>query len=145
MKKTVAKLLLSITLIGTIAQSCKDAPNKETSTPITKDIGTSVMIENTMQKKEWEQFKISIDSTININDIQIAELKIKMQKTKKTADSSAILQIKVLVDKNQAIKTKLNTYVNQTTKNWDTFKIGINHDLKDFAITLNQYTTENKK
>jgi hypothetical protein len=59
------------------------------------DEGTSVMIESSIQK-EWEQFKISIDSTINRNELHIAELKMEMQKTKKTVDSTAILKIEVL-------------------------------------------------
>jgi hypothetical protein len=74
---------VSLVLIGTTTQSCKQEPNLQESVSITNDEGTSVMIESSIQKKEWEQFKISIDSTINRNELHIAELKMEMQKTKK--------------------------------------------------------------
>ena len=32
--------------------------------------------------------------------------------------------------------------MNQTNKNWDSFKLEVDHVLKDFETTMSQFTTE---
>tara|TARA_R110000868_G_scaffold87983_2_gene245527 strand:+ start:352 stop:789 length:438 start_codon:yes stop_codon:yes gene_type:complete len=142
MKKTNTIRLAALIFIGTTILSCKDAHIQDDITSVTTDKGTSIMIKSTIQKKEWEKFKITLDSTINSNDIRIAELKIKMKDTKKNNASTAALKMKALEEKNQMIKTKLNTFSSQVTKNWGTFKTGIESDLIDFEQTLEKLVIE---
>jgi hypothetical protein len=49
--KINSDLIVSLVLIGTTTQSCKQEPNLQESVSITNDEGTSVMIESSIQKK----------------------------------------------------------------------------------------------
>jgi hypothetical protein len=144
MKNLIHFRIATLALIGVTLISCKEEPKQNTKTPITTEEGTSIMIKSTMQKKEWEDFKKTLDSTINTYDIKIAELKIKMQDSKKTADSATTMKIKMLEEKNLAIKSKLNAFMNQTKRDRNAFKSEINHDLNDFDNTINRITSEKK-
>lgn len=136
--------MATLALIGLTLMSCKEKPKQEASMPLSVDEGNSIMIQSTVQKKEEEKFKVTLDSTLNTYDIRIAELKIKMQLTKTKSDSSARMKIKVLQEKNQTIKSKINIFNGQTTKDWNSFKSEINTDLKDFEMTINQFTSDKK-
>jgi hypothetical protein len=105
---------VSLVLIGT-TQSCKQEPNLQRKCSITNDEGTINDNDRKFNSKKGNGNSRS-DSINNRNELHIAELKMEMQKTKKTVDSTAILKIEVLEAKNEAIKTKLSTYASQESK-----------------------------
>lgn len=89
MKRSIYTLAFALLITGTSLVSCKQTSDESTIETNTEEVeGTSVMVKSTTQNKEWEAFKISTDSTINRNEMRIAELKVRMQDTKKSVDSS---------------------------------------------------------
>lgn len=142
MKKSNLFRLTTLALMSLSFLSCKQDPNRNLKSADSINEGKSILIESNVQKKEWEKFQITLDSTINANDIRIAEFKLKAKQGKKEIDSTTRYHINVLEEKNQIIKSKLNTFTNKTTKDWNNFKTEINQDLKDFEFSIKQFDTD---
>tara|TARA_R110002124_G_scaffold160092_6_gene327268 strand:- start:511 stop:948 length:438 start_codon:yes stop_codon:yes gene_type:complete len=142
MQKTAYIILFTALLTTTLLVSCKDSVNQPSNEVLTKDKGTSILIESTLEQKEWEAFKRKTDSIMNSNDTRIAELKLKVENRKKTTDTLYLKKIKVLEEQNLALKTNLNDYEKKTTKDWNAFKIKFNEDLKKFDSAIEQFNSE---
>ena len=99
MKDIINLRLNTLALIGITVLSCKEKPRQQSTTAITLDQGTSIMNKSTIQKKEGEIFKTSLNSTLNTNDIKIAEFKIKIQHHIRVAISSTNSKIAILEKK----------------------------------------------
>lgn len=95
--------------------------------------------------KEWLAFKNDTDSIINQNEIRIAELKAKMKKTGKTIDAKYEKNIDLLEQKNSDIKIKIDTYKDNTSSDWQSFKREFNHDMDEIGKALKDLTINNKK
>ena len=142
MQKTAYIILFTALLTTTLLVSCKDSVNQPSNEVLTKDKGTSILIESTLEQKEWETFKLKTDSIMNSNDTRIAELKLKVENRKKTTDTLYLKKIKVLEEQNLALKTNLSAYEKKTTKNWNTFKTKFNEDLQKFDNAVEQFNSE---
>lgn len=146
MKRSIYTLAFALLITGTSLVSCKQTSDESTIETNTEEVeGTSVMVKSTTQNKEWEAFKISTDSTINRNEMRIAELKVRMQDTKKSVDSSYQNKVIQLEEKNQEMKMKLDNYQNDAGENWDSFKTELNHDMNEIGNALKDLTVDNKK
>ena len=144
MRKTTYTLVFITILASTLFVSCKDTADQKSTELVTKDKGTSVLIKSTLQQKEWEQFKVKTDSVIKNNYVRIAELKIKLKNSKKKTDSVYLKKIELIEDKNQALKTNLDSYTKKTTKNWNVFKKDFSNDLQQFEYSFEQFNAEFK-
>ncbi|NRT14643.1 hypothetical protein HNP99_000987 [Flavobacterium sp. 28A] len=146
MKRAIYTLAFALLITGTTLVSCKQTTEEETIEANTDESeGTSVMVKSTTQNKEWEAFKISTDSTINRNEMRIAELKVRMKDSKKTIDSSYQNKVIQLEEKNQEMKMKLDNYKNDANENWDSFKTELNYDMNELGNALKDLTVDNKK
>lgn len=145
MKRSIYTLTFALLITGSTFVSCKQATNEDEVVVSTPDESNSVMIKSTTQNKDWEAFKIKTDSAINNNDVRIAALKSKMNKTGKAIDSSYQLKIDQLEVKNQQMKIKMDNYKNDANQNWDSFKAEFNHDLNELGDALKNITVDNKK
>lgn len=147
MKKSIYTLATALLITGTILVSCKEnTENKgEEVEVITNDEGNSLMVKSATQNKEWEAFKVNTDSLINKNDMRIAELKVKMNNTGKAADSTYKNKITQLEERNAAMKVKIQSYKDDSSQNWDSFKTEFNHDMNELGSALKDLTVDNKK
>lgn len=136
-------IIVFITMMATtLFISCKDDARPESTEVVTKDKGTSILIKSTLEQKEWEQFKLKTDSIIKENDLRIAELKIKLKNRKVKNDTLYFKKIKIIEEKNQALKTNLDSFAQKTTKNWSVFKQEFSTDLQQFEKSFDQFATE---
>lgn len=147
MKKSIYTLATALLITGTTLVSCKEnTENKgEEVEVITNDDGNSLMVKSATQNKEWEAFKVNTDSLINENDMRIAELKVKMNSTSKAADSTYKKKIAQLEERNAAMKVKIQSYKDDSSQNWDSFKTEFNHDMNELGSALKDLTVDNKK
>lgn len=147
MKKSIYTLATALLITGTTLVSCKEnTENKgEEVEVITNDDGNSLMVKSATQNKEWEAFKVNTDSLINENDMRIAELKVKMNNTSKAADSTYKKKIAQLEKRNAAMKVKIQSYKDDSSQNWDSFKTEFNHDMNELGSALKDLTVDNKK
>jgi hypothetical protein len=147
MKKSIYTLATALLITGTTLVSCKEnTENKgEEVEVITNDEGNSLMVKSATQNKEWEAFKVNTDSLINKNDMRIAELKVKMNNTGKAADSTYKNKIAQLEERNAAMKVKIQSYKDDSSQNWDSFKTEFNHDMNELGSALKDLTVDNKK
>ncbi len=147
MKNTIAILVTSIMVTTTVFTSCKPATKDEVeATEKVKEANTE-LIEAKKQATaaEWEAFKKSGDSVIDINEARIAELKLKMKATGNSMDAKYKENIAALEEKNKALKVKMKDYKNDANADWKEFKTEFNHDMDELGSALKDLTVNNKK
>jgi hypothetical protein len=145
MKRSIYTLAFALLITGTTLVSCKQSTNEETVEVKTDDEGNAVMVNNTTQNKEWEEFKMTTDSAINKNEVRIGELKVKMKETGNSIDSTYQRKIDQLERKNQDMKMKMDNYKMDASENWESFKREFNHDMNELGNALKDITIDNKK
>ncbi len=95
--------------------------------------------------EEWKAFKNSGDSIIRINDLRIAELKLKIKNTGATIDTKYQENIDVLEQKNKDLKVKMDAYKNDVNSDWQSFKREFKHDTDEIGKALKDLRVDNKK
>ena len=95
--------------------------------------------------EEWKAFKNSGDSVININNLRIAGLKLKMKNTGNSIDAEYQKNIDVMEQKNKDLKVKMDTYKNDVSSDWQSFKREFKHDTDEIGQALKDLTVDNKK
>jgi cell division protein FtsB len=147
MKNTILTLLGSIFITATVFISCKPATNDEVeATENVKEANKELLeAKKAATVAEWDAFKNSGDSILNINEARIAELKLKMKKTGNAMDAKYEKNIATLEEKNNTLKTKMKAYKNDTNADWKSFKTEFNHDMDELGSALKDLTVDNKK
>ena len=95
--------------------------------------------------EEWNKFRNDTRATITENEIQIAELKVKIKKSGNRIDSIYYKKIDLLEQKNKDIEAKIKTYKNDANSDWESFKREYNHDMNELGKALKDMTIDNKK
>ena len=67
-----------------------------------------------------------------------------MKRTGKSMDEQYAKKINELEQKNREIKEKVNTYKNEASDDWETFKKEYNRDMDDLGRSLKNFTVDNK-
>ena len=135
MKKSIFMLAV---LAGTLFTSCKNNSEKEADAvenvneakedlnEVKADVNKDAMTK--ANDAEWQTYKAEANKTISENETRIIELQTAMKKPGKTFDANYKKSIESLVDKNTALKTRINDYENNQT-DWDTFKREFDSDM----------------
>lgn len=92
---------------------------------------------------EWLIFKNETDLKINYSDDQIKILRSK--KGKSENQNKFEKQITELEQKNNDLRKQMNDYNEEMKLKWEKFKLGINHDIDEIAIELNDVKIHNTK
>ncbi len=96
-------------------------------------LDTSKSIEVAVRKAataaEWQEFKEQGNILIQQNKIRIDELKAS---AKATGDNS----LDAIEEKNKQLQTKLESYKNDASEDWEAFKAGFNQDKDDLRREL---------
>ena len=88
-----------------------------------------VAIRKAATAAEWQEFKEQGNILIQQNKIRIAELKAS---AKATGDNS----LDAIEEKNKQLQTKLESYKNDASEDWEAFKAGFNQDKDDLRREL---------
>jgi predicted RNase H-like nuclease (RuvC/YqgF family) len=153
MKKIIRNLLVVIFIAGSVLVSCKPSTKEENASQEkvqnakenVQDAKDSLAVaRKAATAEEWQAFKNQTDSIINENEIRIAELKLKMNKTSKSIDAKREKNIEALEQKNKDLKVKIETYKNSVDADWQSFKREFNHDVDEMGNALKDITTNNK-
>jgi hypothetical protein len=106
---------------------------------------TLALAKKAAKEAEFRAFKNSGDSITRINDLQIAELKLKIKKTGKNIDTKYQENIAVLEQKNKDLKIRIDGYKNDVDSDWQSFKREFKHDTDEIGQALKDLTVDNKK
>ena len=154
MKKIIFILAVTAFMVGTTIISCKSTTKDEIESQDKvevaeqnlKDAKDSLAVaKKAATAEEWQTFKDQTDSVISYNEAQIAELKVRMQKTGKSVDAKYQKNIEILEQKNMQLKVKADTYRNDANSDWQSFKREFNHDMDEIGQAFKDVTVDNKK
>ena len=96
------------------------------------------------REEEWQSFKNSADSIVDVNDARIVQLKQDMKKSGKSVDNSYQRNIDALELKNKNLKVKMKTFKNDANADWQSFKTEFNHDMTEIGEGFKSLTENNK-
>ena len=154
MKKSIFTLAIITCIAGTVLISCKPSTNeqKESQEKVeiardnVEDAKDSLDVaKKAASEEEWNAFKSSGDSIINVNNLRIAGLKLKMKNTGKSIDVEYQKNIASMEQKNKDLKVKMDTYKNDVSSDWKSFKREFKHDTDEIGQALKDLTVDNKK
>ena len=154
MKKIIFLLTITTFILATTLVSCKSTTKEEIESQEKVDVAEQnlkdakdslVVAKKAATAEEWQTFKDQTDSVISYNEAQIAELKLKMQKTGKSVDAKYQKNIEILEQKNKDLKVKADTYKNDANSDWQSFKREFNHDMDEIGQAFKDLTVDNKK
>ncbi|CAM3605498.1 hypothetical protein O8E88_002310 [Flavobacterium psychrophilum] len=150
-KKSIFMLAI---FAGTLFTSCKNNAEKEADAvedvvEATDDLNkaTEEVNQDNITKAndaEWQTYKAEANKTIAENETRISELQLAMKKPGKTFDTAYKNSIENLVEKNDALKTKIADYENNQS-DWDTFKREFDSDMAGLGQAFKNLTVNNKK
>ena len=151
MKKSIFMLAI---LAGTLFTSCKNNSEKEADAvenvneakedlnEVKADVNEDATTKG--NDAEWQTYKTEANKTISENETRIIELQAAMKKPGKTFDANYKKSIESLIEKNNALKTRIGDYENNQT-DWDTFKREFNADMAGLGQAFKDLTVNNKK
>jgi len=154
MKKIIFSLAITTFIVGATLVGCKPTTKEEIESQEKVDVAKQnlkdakdslAVAKKEATAEEWQTFKNQTDSVISYNEAQIAELKLKMQKTGKSADAKYQKNIDILEQKNKNLKIKVDTYKNDANSDWQSFKREFNHDMEEIGQAFKDLTVDNKK
>lgn len=154
MRKTIFILAVTTFIVGTTLVGCKPTTKEEITSQEKVDDAEQNLIDakdslvvakKAATAEEWQTFKNQTDSVISYNEAQIADLKLKMQKTGKKVDAKYQKNIDILEQKNKNLKVKIDTYKNDANSDWQSFKREFNHDMDEIGKAFKDLTVDNKK
>jgi outer membrane murein-binding lipoprotein Lpp len=153
MKKTLFTLAITTFMAGTILTGCQNSSKKEeVALDNLEDARENLDeakeelsdIRKVATEEEWNAFKASTNATIAENEMRIAEMKASMKKTGKSIDDEYAQKIDILEQKNNDIKAKIETYKNDASSDWESFKQEYNRDMDELGQALKNLTVDNK-
>jgi len=154
MKKIIFILTVTTIIAGTTLVGCKSTTKEEIESQEKVDVAEQnledakdslVVAKKAATAEEWQTFKNQTDSVISYNEAQIADLKLKMQKTGKTVDVKYQKNIDILEQKNKNLKAKIDTFKNDANGDWQSFKREFNHDMNEIGQAFKDLSVDNKK
>ena len=146
----VIGLFLALALLSSCMsndQKKEDARNKTQSALEnlnTAQNNENKVAQNVATEEELKTFKLESELKIKNNEVSIAKLKLKMNKSGSALDEVYARRIDSLQLKNQNLKTRMGNY-EKTHTDWGKFKSDFNRDLNQLGKTLNSLTDEHIK
>lgn len=123
-----------------VNQKNEEVKNAERELQLAKDEYNQSVIDST------NEYIIYHDETIiriNENDKKIAQMIRNLKKENKEVRAKYEMQMIELNDKNNKLKSKINSYNNKTYNNWQKFKFSFNQEMDDLGNSISEMA-ENK-
>jgi hypothetical protein len=154
MEKTTSILYVSIALgLGSLVNGCMFSEQKKQAANdkvVAAKDNLSAMEENADALAEKEAtadelktFKLESVVKIKNNEVSIAELKLKMNKSGHTQDKDFVKKIDLLEVRNKDLKVRMGNY-EFTHSDWSKFKVDFNRDLNEVAFRLKELVKKDK-
>jgi len=155
MKKTTFTLAAaSMLLAGSMFTGCMSSEQKKEASDAQVVIAqdhldkaqqnADVVAEKAATADELKTFKLESDLKIKNNEVSIAELKLKMNKSGSALDEVYAKRIDSLELKNQNLKKRMGDY-KITHSNWTKFKRDFNRDLDQLGDKLKEIAKDGAK
>jgi ethanolamine ammonia-lyase small subunit len=155
MKKAIFILTITTFMAGSVLVGCQSSTKKEEAAQenvqeAQEDLmdaqnEVAVQEQKAATAEEWQDFKNKTNATIDANETRIAQFKVNMKSTGKSADAIYLKKIEALEQKNKDLKVRMNAYKNDTNSDWSSFKREFNHDMDELGTALKDLTVDNKK
>jgi len=149
-KSNVVYTLLTVAVLSGCMSSDqkKEAAENKTRAAV-ENLNEAQINENNVAQKaateaELKTFKLESELIIKKNEVSIARLKLKMNKTGSALDEVYARRIDSLQLKNQNLKTRIGNY-EKTHTDWGKFKSDFNRDLNQLGKTINSLTEDHSK
>ncbi|MFE3847777.1 hypothetical protein ACFX5D_07345 [Flavobacterium sp. LB3P45] len=154
MSKTIYMLGILTVMTATVLIACQTSAKKEDEAKDniadaredTEDAKENLMVaKKVATAEEWRKFKEETNIRISENKIIITKLKAKIKNTGSSIDVMYAKKIDELEQKNKGIKIKVDSYKNDTSDDWESFKREYNHNMDQLSQALKNLTVDNKK
>lgn len=152
MKKTTLIVAAAIFITGAFVISCQsktekvknaelEVKNAETDLANAKKDAAEEKIANA---EDWNAFKAKTEANIQNNEVKIAGLKNKMDKSGLLLDVVYANRIEVIEQNNKNMRIRLMTY-EKNRSDWEKFKREFNHDMAEIGESLTALTVDTEK
>ena len=135
----------SFTLLAQSMGSCKTEPKSVAEENVVVAKENLQEAKKAASAEEWKEFKDKTDAMIAKNKIQLIELRSKMHNAKESLDDDYEEDVAELERKNNELKATLEQYKNDSTSDWESFKIEFNHDADELGLAIKDFTINNTK
>jgi len=145
MKKIIFTLAVgTIIMAASIIAGCQSAtPKAEASQAKVQDDRQEMKeARKAAIGEEWKTFKAESESKIRINEVRIAELRVKLNRPGKIFDSLYTKKIDALEQQNNHLKARMEAY-ERSQSDWELFKREFNHDMDELGQALDDLMVDN--
>ncbi|NJM15188.1 MAG: hypothetical protein HC896_07265 [Bacteroidales bacterium] len=140
----INQLLTTLLLAGMV--SCGQQPKaKDENGEIAKEVQDVKHDVKEQLNEEKKQLKMQTDSTIKAFDQQLAKIERNIKTGKEAVDKEKEALIKNLKAKRDAIENKFSRIDQQTSETWKAFKTELDHDTKQFAASVKDFSKTTSK
>ena len=101
-------------------------------------------LENAQDARDWKTYKKETTAQIESNELKIAELKEKLNKSGKLNELVFRERIVALEMQNRELKKRIETY-DADKNDWETFKREFSHDMENIGEALQGLTADSEK
>jgi hypothetical protein len=155
MKKITLPISLAvICLAGSFLTACMSDNQKKEAAQAQVDsaqanldkvkVNAAIVEQKAATEEEFKTFKLESELKIKNNEVSIAALKLKMNKSGSTLDEVYARRIDSIEIKNKNLKTRVNDY-ERSHSDWTKFKQDFNRDMDDLGRSITKIVNSKSK
>jgi phosphoenolpyruvate-protein kinase (PTS system EI component) len=146
MKKPVIALAFASLFLSLNLTSCSSpADDVSDAQEEVDDAQNELDVANMELDKDMKAFRKKTFDKIADNKVQIAELKLAIEKDKSAMKTIHQKQIVELQARNNDLKMRLDNYNGEGEDKWEDFKKELDHDMNEIGNSLKDLTVSNTK
>jgi phosphoenolpyruvate-protein kinase (PTS system EI component) len=146
MKKPVIALAFASLFLSLNLTSCSSpADDVSDAQEEVDDAQNELDVANMELDKDMKAFRKKTFDKIADNKVQIAELKLAIEKDKSAMKTIHQKQIVELQARNNDLKMRLDNYKGEGEDKWEDFKKELDHDMNEIGNSLKDLTVSNTK
>jgi hypothetical protein len=107
-------------------------------------VNAAIVEQKAATEEEFKTFKLESELKIKNNEVSIAALKLKMNKSGSTLDEVYARRIDSIEIKNKNLKTRVNDY-ERSHSDWTKFKQDFNRDMDDLGRSITKIVNSKSK
>jgi len=94
---------------------------------------------------DYENFKAGIEIKLDENEKRIEKQKSILNSSKEAQKEENLKQLRILEDKNTALKAKLRDFELGTAEKWELFKMELNNEMDKLGKSISDFAESNLK
>lgn len=141
MKSKIMWIVIPASVASAILASC-NTHQKSSEEAAANNGDTAIVMTDTtnMAQKEWEKFKTDAIDKIKENTDSMEAFKARINKEGKKAGKGLDKEIDKLKERNDELKTRLDTFKMESKEKWAKFKQDFNNDMDTLGMKLREIT-----